>query len=288
LEEINARGKDPARYSAAQAERVYLDRLLDLRAQRKDVLQEQSAHGRATVAEVVQASAGLLDTRQARDACERERERLHRRLAARTGLVDVPVPLLPADAAMEAQVDALLDKAATMSFHRAEIDVLTWQRRAAEAAVAAQRALRKPWVSHVQVGFGLDDRPGTHQDWSVQAGVTLPWFSRNDQRGELALAEQHAVEARLREARETVTDEVVEAGATLRAAMEGLQRARETSAPVMSEVRALLEPAEAEAALDPLMVLRLEEALLDMERALVKARFEVEQARHALEAALGW
>jgi len=270
----------------AEADLARLDRLLALRARRFSLLQEQSAHGRVTRAEVVQAAGVQLEMMQAREARERERDRLRRRLASRIGLAHVSVPL-PPDDAVEAQGEALLERAAALRLDRAEIEVLTWQVQAADAGVDAQRALRRPWVSHVQAGFGVDDRAGRNDDWSIQAGVTLPWFSRNDQRAAAASAERDAVEARLREARERAVQEIEEASVTLREALAGLQRARESSAPVLRDVQAALEPLQDGEAPDPMTALRLEETGVEIERVLMNARFEVEQARHALEAALG-
>jgi len=270
-----------------EADLEWMDRLVDIRARKHRLMREYSDHGRATAVEVMQAAASWLAATRDRNERSRECDALRRQLAARTGLPEGAAVPRPAPKVDHVQTNGLAGTPGAAPINRPETDVLYWQMRTADAAIREARAERVPWFSHIQVSFGDDDRPGRRDVWSAQAALTLPVFSAALHRDRTALAERSVAEARLAEAREALDVEIREARSALRAVIAAHRHVRESSAPVIREVRRTLDELRAQSDIEQLTLLRLEETLLEAERAVAASRFEVERARLALDAALG-
>ena len=257
----------------------------EIRAERQSIVRELAEAGRATSPEVARAASRWLEARQAGEEIRRETGRLRRRLEARTGLDDLgavsPRPRPEIDRSEEWRLTEMPEP------DHPEVEVRRWRLRAADAEHRLARGESAPWLNHLQVAYGDDDRPGRNDAWSAQAAVSVPLFSLLYRPQREEAAGKLAARARLREINLTLETEAAQARADWLAALDSHRETAEVCRPLAREIRENLELLEADPEIERLAVLNLEDSLLETERVLTRSAFEVERTRRALEDALG-
>jgi len=291
-----------------------------LRHRALDAARSRVKQGVGTVQDVMDASRRYLGVASDWNRADRRLQELLGQLSAMTRLSlkaeDVDTSQVDAEPGSirvdEFDPEALAEGAAV---GRADIAVLVWRSRVADAACRESRAACIPWFNHVQASFAsatdksrsrsasyvstyranrltydydFTDDEGNAQEWRIDAALSLPVFywMNNDQH--VRLAERRMALLQEEEARERVRFSIEEAlGALGRLAKSAKQYESETE-PVIREMEAAIKNhREAPGVLPPEDVARLEEEILDARRAGLESRYDYNMAVISLQEALG-
>ena len=281
---------------------------------------QRSKQGVGTIREVMDASRRYLGTLSDCNREDRRLQELLRQLSALTRLS------LKADDVATSQVDAepgavpvdkldpeeLTEQALA---ERADIAVLVWRSRVAEAVYREGRSACIPWFSHVQASYAaatdedesqssgysdvyragrlmhdydFSDDESDSREWRIDTAVSLPVFYwMNDDRN-VRRAERDAARLEEREAREHVHFSIAEALGALSRLEAAVKQFRDETEPVIREMESVIKNhRDGTGVLPPEDIARLEEEILNARRSGFDLRFEYSMGVIALQEALG-
>ena len=215
-------------------------------------------------------------------------------LAARVGLKDGS-RIRVTDRLLRSNIDlqaADLDYLIKMAYvHRGEIGVLQHQQAITESELDIINAQRIPWLSFVEGSYARDRTGGnrTNDNWGIQAGVTLPFFSWLSKDEEVVQAQIQAQYASLEANQRHIAVQVEEAFRSVKEAGRSRGRAQSattSAAKKMDGMKKRLEGSE-----DPLAIEKLRYEIAsrvdDFSRYTRTADRRYNQALIRLERALG-
>ena len=175
-----------------------------LRNQRKEALKERLAHGHATLADVLEATAEQLEAVNNKAELLSERGRIVRELGVSIGILD-PNELSLAHSTYSVDFDFSswpIEELARLALdNQAGLQALLKQ---IEVAHTDLRKIRLdttvPWFSHVQGSYSEEQKDGNDEAWSIQTALSLPFFSFGSYEVEQKRAEYERLTALLDEA----------------------------------------------------------------------------------------
>lgn len=265
-----------------------VEELASVRDAARRTMEESRERGGATSVEWATAAAGCLESALERDDVGRQLERAEAALAEMIGVEDlqdvrIEFRVFPVVDSTAASPDVLCDVAKD---RRQDLVALAWRLRGVEADLSAARRNRVPWLAHVQASY--QERRGLEEDdgWAVQGAVPVPLFSLVTAGEDDVLArEVERMRIELEGIEEQVRRDVRAALADLQSAAEGVRRLKTESEPLLAELRSALTSSKENLELG--LQARLEQRLVEAERAQLALRHAYGQACLAVEGILG-
>ncbi len=272
------------------SEMVLLDQIVTVRQRRHQYLAQRAEHEQATRAAVLEAAADWLAARQDLSAGKAQQAQVLGALAARSGLEKQQILTLLADPddmrlATTPDVQGRIPDAT--GIFRPEAVEREWAVQQARAALREAKFDRRPWISHVQAGYGYDDRAGRNEEWTVQGAISIPLFSRIYPKDRTAEAEFAAALARQLNTENQIESELVKTQLAWESALSSYREALSNAEPILREIQETLAALEAQPGINVSTILALEETTLRTRLSLIRLRFNVQRAILDADAARG-
>jgi len=266
-----------------------LERVAAARKDRYEALKAAAAEGQATTVDVLGAGLDYSDALARQGEAEGSRRRASRSLATMIGAgQETGLKVRAADLKRSTSIpdsDAAYLQQFAME-HRMDLRAAEWRARRAWAEWRRARAVRVPWFSYLQAGYG-EEVGGNSEAWSAQFGVELPIFTDPGAGHQVMAAEWAMAKAWEAEVRADVSDDVLDALELLKEVDDDLRRFERDMVPLIDELTGALTSARESRSLSLDTAAQIEVRLAEAERARLDIENRLEQALLALETALG-
>ncbi len=300
-----------------QQDLAAVEDLIRIHREMQRTLDAKAALGDATLSDMMTVSRRYLRAVADRDKTSRDFNLALRTLANFTGLARSAIRIPPGVPAITTIADELdfrqLRDAALKN--RSDLTALLWRCHVAAAAVSEAKSENIPWIRYVQASYSRDLRDTfvdrnvswtgadgtdvvivspnqvwdelTVEEWSVDAGISIPVFSLFTAPTAPARAEHKLAKTEFTAGWKNAISEIRDSLTDARTASANLARYRREAAPHLKRMRLLLELTQKQGGLPPDDIARTQDVIILTERTKRRLQHEYRTALISLREAVG-